>query len=197
MMIDMAPERVIYDDDGISFDDSKRDLLERSYDDGDEDWVPNDEDVWTNLYNMRNDWWENDVEGMLKPYIDAHGPYVLTGYCGLWDGKQRGGAIINDWHTLSRIFGNGDRNIKIYDVGGRLCFEISHHDGTNYWELYKLSNSGVKLVNGVRAKNWDREKLVSHILADKVNYKDICFCRDVWGVPRYAKTKQEKQNDDR
>lgn len=75
--------------------------------------------------------------------------YVLRGTCGLWYGTSEAGAIIEQYSDLSKSFGNYDY-IKIYDEmqGGHRIFTYVgyHHDGTNRFQVRKLTDKGLRYL---------------------------------------------------
>ncbi len=71
----------------------------------------------------------------------SDGHYLLTGTCGRWDGPARGGKFIETFRDFSSCIQHLDY-LKIYEVDGHLYIEGYHHDGSDHYELKKLTRKG-------------------------------------------------------
>ena len=88
--------------------------------------------------------WEavkSDLEILFK-----NGHFLLTGYCGTWRGNMDGGRFINSLSELLSVFQHLD-DLRIIDRNGHLIIEGSHHDGTDRYELKRLTHKGYELAN--------------------------------------------------
>lgn len=72
--------------------------------------------------------------------------FLLTGTCGTWHGDIQGGKFINTVNELLSIIQHLD-DFKIIDRNGHLIIEGSHHDGTDIYELKRLTQKGYELAN--------------------------------------------------
>lgn len=72
--------------------------------------------------------------------------YLLTGYFGSWRGKLEGGKFIKSTDDLFDVLQHLDY-IKIIDRNGHLIIEGCHHDGSDRYELKKLTRKGYELAN--------------------------------------------------
>lgn len=100
--------------------------------------------------------------------------YLLTGYIGSWRGKLEGGKFIKSTDDLLDALEHLDY-IRIIDRNGHLIIEGSHHDGSDRYELKKLTRKGYELANNNYFAN-DR-KLHNTIM--KTNFYSA--------LPRFAK----------
>ena len=71
--------------------------------------------------------------------------YLLTGTCGRWDGPVEGGTFIRKFSDLKRVIAHLDY-LKIYDKNGHLFISGYHHDGSDFYELKKLTKKGFTLA---------------------------------------------------
>ena len=185
---------VIYDDNGWDFDDAKQDLIESSDPETngvfEEEYNPSDDEVWDHINFCQEIWWD-DAKRELEPFIEKHAPFVLTGSAGLWTGRAAGGYIVEDWNDFCKGFSNGDYQVCIYDEGGVLCMDCAHHDGTNYWELYELTEKGKDYLS---RHYWDdRQDLVESLLVSGRS-KLPRFAQKIYGSPLYeSKRRQNKR----
>lgn len=72
------------------------------------------------------------------------------GHCGLWYGNRAAGTIFDDFGQMFATTTQDCDYWKIYDVNGHLYLECSHHDGTNHFEIKRITNKGVAYL-----KNWE------------------------------------------
>lgn len=81
--------------------------------------------------------------------------FLLTGYCGTWHGNMQGGKFINDLSELLSVLKHLD-DLRIIDKNGHFIIEGSHHDGSDRYELKRLTRKGYELANTYNFAN-DRQ----------------------------------------
>ena len=67
--------------------------------------------------------------------------YLLTGTCGRWNGPAEGGKFIHNINDLTQCIKHLDY-IKIVDENGHLKIYGYHHDGSDSYELKRLTKKG-------------------------------------------------------
>ena len=72
--------------------------------------------------------------------------FLLTGYCGTWHGNMEGGKFINSLSELLSVIRHLD-DFRIIDRNGHFIIEGSHHDGSDRYELKRLTRKGYELAN--------------------------------------------------
>ncbi len=72
--------------------------------------------------------------------------FLLTGTCGTWHGKMEAGKFINTFEELISVMQHLD-DFKIIDRNGHFIIEGSHHDGSDRYELKRLTRKGYELAN--------------------------------------------------
>lgn len=72
--------------------------------------------------------------------------FLLTGYCGTWHGNMEGGKFINSLPELLSVIQHLD-DFRIIDRNGHFIIEGSHHDGSDRYELKRLTRKGYELAN--------------------------------------------------
>ena len=92
-----------------------------------------DNELWQDIIDCFNALFDDDC-------------YLLTGYCGSWRGKLEGGKFIKSTDDLFDVLQHLD-DIRIIDRNGHLIIEGSHHDGSDRYELKKLTRKGYELAN--------------------------------------------------
>lgn len=72
--------------------------------------------------------------------------YLLVGTCGRWDGKAKGGKFISSYADFQSAIAHLDY-IKIYELNGHLYIDGYHHDGSDFYELKKLTDKGYEFAS--------------------------------------------------
>lgn len=136
-----------YCDDCCPFDEAKAYCIERHLDSHpeDKDWTPSDDEVWKEIYEQTEICWD-DTKSDLKRFFNDGSTYILTGTAGLWNGRSRGGTVIRNFNDLSKAWSDVDY-VKIFDDKGMFNIHGIHHDGTNCWEVKKLTKRGVEYLD--------------------------------------------------
>lgn len=101
-------------------------------------------DVMSELYEQNIDAWEefaDDLDALI-----GNGHFLLTGYCGTWRGKLACGTFINSFDEFLDAISSYD-DIRVTDHNGHLIIECCHHDGTNRYELKRLTHKGYLLAD--------------------------------------------------
>ena len=78
-------------------------------------------------------------------YIFKNDCYLLTGVCGRWNGPAEGGKFIHSASELLDCIRHLDY-IKIYDENGHLKISGFHHDGSDSYEIKRLTSKGYELA---------------------------------------------------
>ena len=114
----------------------------------DEGWKSADEISDQRVFDQMS--FENDIEWQyvkdeLSSLIQTH-CYLIKGYCGTWRGNLDGGQFIHSINDLMKVISHLD-DIRITDRNGHLIIEGSHHDGSDRYELKRLTNKGYLLAD--------------------------------------------------
>lgn len=147
-----------------------------------ENGEPTDEAVWDEVRFQEEINWE-DVEAELTAFIDRHGDWLVKGYFGGWRGNQAGGKIISSFSELSGCW-EGCDYIEFTDVNGHFYIKCSHHDGTNSYELKRLTQKGSEYAENHYYES-DREV---HEKIFNSNFLSALphFAKEVWGCKESA-----------
>ena len=87
----------------------------------------------------------SDLKENLEPFFE-HGYFLLTGYLGSWRGRLDGGNFIRSLNDLLTVIQHCD-DIRMIDHNGHFIIEGSHHDGSDRYELKRLTRKGYELAN--------------------------------------------------
>lgn len=132
-------------------------------------------DVWNTIYDIDADDYSDELDRMKDFFSD--GTYIIFGSIGRWDGDRTGFDVFCDFDDAYNKAIKDCEYIKIYDVNGHFYIECSHHDGTNFYEIKKLTDAGVNYYENWEY-NWNDKRSNSYIKEKLVNKYSV--------LPRYA-----------
>lgn len=170
-----------YHDDQMAKD--ARDYLLDEYGDA-EGWrtlddVP-EERVWKELSREDEFNWDAFVAEMDRVLDKSDTSFLITGTVGRWNGRASGGFVFDTLKELSKCWRDCDY-IKVEDDDGHLFITCSHHDGTNHFEIKRLTKRGEKFIED----NWDMDTEKLHSTAFNSNFMS--------GLPYLAKKLYEEE----
>jgi hypothetical protein len=151
----------------------------------DEQWknkeeIP-DNDVWEEM-NFQNEINWEDFEIEFTQFIQGN-QWLVCGSFGGWRGRQAAGSLISSFRELSVAWQDCDY-IDIYDENGHLYIKCSHHDGTNYYELKRVTPKGYEFLSN----NYYKPDEETHEKAFNCNLFTALphYAHTVWGCKKYA-----------
>ena len=162
----MAKERIIYDNYDVCtmFDDARAFLLE----DHEEDEIT-DSMVWEEVSFQDSLNWQDENE-RLTDFFTGHGFFLIRGFVGRWNGNFAAGAVFDNWKSMFYDATKDCDYVKIWDENGHFYLKCSHHDGTNLYEIKRLSAAGYSFID-----NWEYISLYILILTIFIYAFDILF----------------------
>ena len=173
-------ERIIYDNYNLweTYSESAIDALVDMC--GDE---YTDDDVWNMIYDFDAEDYSEEVDRMRDFFSD--GTYIIFGSIGRWDGCRTGFDIFDDFDSAYNHAIEDCDYVKIYDVNGHFYIECSHHDGTNYYEIKKLTDAGIRYFENWD-ESWDDKRSNSYIKDKLINRYSVLprFAEKVYGCNR-------------
>lgn len=153
----------------------------------DEKWETMD-DIPDELVYRRvsdNEYWDWDNFKVEFEMFIRKSPYgfILCGDVGTWMGSRKGGCYVHKFDDLYKFWEHCDY-IKVYDEGGHLYIEASHHDGNNYAELKELTQKGSEYVD---KHYWDSNQEVHEKLWNSTYYTRLPhYAHREWGCKKGA-----------
>lgn len=146
----MEKERIIFDSYADRFDETREMLLE-SFDPEE----VTDEFVYDAIADDLR--FEMEVTRENLRNLFAGETVIAVGHCGTWRGNLPAGNVSDDFgDMLDRMTRNCDY-IKIWDDNGHLFVAGSHHDGTDRFEVKRLTARGTALYEQWR-NDWDDKR---------------------------------------
>lgn len=146
---------------------------------------PSDADIAERVYQLDEDEWE-EAKLDLENFFGDGSTWLLTGTVELWTGKYEGGFLFKTWQEMITKAGKDCEYFHYYDVNGHFYLCCSHHDGTNLFEIRKVTEKGMDYY-----ERWE-----SAPYTDKRSERDIHkalierytvlpnYAHEVWGCKR-------------
>lgn len=139
-----------------------------------------DENEHYEYINMTLQEYLDDVKTEIEYHENIHGmkTYLIIADLGLWYGNRRGGKVVKGlWNAISSTF--EDYN-TIYQEGRTLKIDAIHHDGTNCFEIYELTEKGEEWYN--RNSDWrSREDICETLYNNKKYRRNVQFFNNLYG----------------
>lgn len=138
-----------------------------------------DEMIWDEMHFLEEMYWD-DFSYELKNFFDKGDAWLLTGSIGRWDGNYRGGYIFNTFEEFCKCL-EDCAYIEITDNKGHFEVKCSHHDGTNFYEVKRVSDFGCEWYNNHGCYIYDKEKVHTKMWNNNFMTSLPHFARDVYG----------------
>lgn len=180
-----AIERIIYDNYDIYTDLAECAIEDlKSYD---PEYEPTEEEIWKQCDQISQSDWENEKERLDKFFNQNDTKWILVGTVGLWNGTFAGGFVFDNFNEVLFKAGKNCDYFKFWDENGHFFGKCSHHDGTNFFEVKKLTKEGQRLF-----ENWSYKDGKRYGYSEQECHKKIFekystlpnFCHSVYGAKK-------------
>lgn len=147
------------------------------------DTMVTDDAIWNiiNDGNMLN--WK-EVKEQLETFFDD-GTWILRGTVERWDGTYEAGTIFTNFMCMYKEATKDCDCTHLYDQNGHFHIQCAHHDGTNHYEIRKLTDKGINYLMNWK-QNWN-DKRTEQYVRDKLIQKYSVlphFAYKVYGCPK-------------
>lgn len=138
---------------------------------------PTEDQLWETWNDLCEQSWDN-IQGECK-FANETGTYLVIASLGLWNGRFDGGKIISGQldEVIRRCFEDYNR---VYMEGRNLQISATHHDGTNYFTIKKLTPKGEEYAERHKWDMSDRE-LHQRLFKDSHYSHCVRFFADLYG----------------
>jgi len=123
--------------------------------------------VWEQISAQEEFSWD-DEQYELRKFFDPH-YWILQGSFGLWYGRPRGGFVFDSFKELCKAWSDCDY-IRLYDENGHFYIDAAHHDGTNCFEVKRLTDKGKEYVD---SHQWDPDEDVHDVVFNSNFYSTL------------------------
>lgn len=146
--------------------------------------IPTENQIWDEIYELDSDRWENVKEELTKYF--SKGAWIIQGTVERWSGRKAGGKIFYDFNTLFNTVTKDCDYVKIWDENGHLYLKCSHHDGTNMFEIKRVTNSGLRYLKNWE-NNWNDKRSEKEVHTQIMNHYSLLpnFMAEVYGCPKF------------
>lgn len=144
---------------------------------------PTDQNIWDVIYDDDSSNWVLEKERLIEFF--SGGTWILQGYNQLWYGNQRAGYVFTDFMDMfSKAMKDCDY-VHIWDENGHMYLECSHHDGTNLYEIKKITAAGIRYLENWEY-NWDdkRSEEYVHTMIMKKYSTLPNYMHEIYGCPK-------------
>lgn len=104
--------------------------------------------IWEEILIQDGLNWEEEHE-LLKTFFTGHGYFMLRETVQRWNGRAEAGYIFNNFDDAFYKAVKDCDYIKIWDENGHLYIKCSHHDGTNFFEIKRITYKAYNFID-----NW-------------------------------------------
>lgn len=137
-----AKQRLIYDNYDLweTYSQDAREYLEENH----KPEEITDSMIWDEIYFQDRVNWEDELENLKQWFVGYR--FLLCGTVGRWNGSFAAGTVFDDFE---KTFYEAIRDCdywKIWDENGHLYIKCSHHDGTNFFEIKRITERGCNLL---------------------------------------------------
>ena len=169
-------ERVIYNNYDLWED--YHEEAQSLWEENNPDYYITDTDLWDYIYNMDTMEWENEHE-QLKEFFNGYGYFMIRGSVGRWNGAFYGGKVYDDFDNMFYDAVENCDYIKIWDENGHFYIRCSHHDGTNVFEVKRITEKAYNFIDNW-AYDWNDKRTEEEI------YDIVWNSNFLSSLPHYA-----------
>ena len=138
--------------------------------------------IWEEIYFQDTLNWEDEHE-RLKDFFNGHGYFLLMGTVGRWNGQHQAGYVFNDFDDMFYKAVRDCDYIKLWDENGHFYLKCSHHDGTNLFEIKRISYKALYFI-----EDWTNDKSIpeKHAIVWNSNFLSSLphFAHTVYGCKK-------------
>lgn len=165
------------------YEEDAREYFEYTYGD---DKEPTQEELWDIIHSLDEDAWEIEKENLEKFF--SEGTWILRGTVSRWDGTYPAGTIFTDFMDMFSKATEDCDYIHIYDENGHLYLKCSHHDGTNLYEIKKLTEKGEVYLENWENSGWDDKRSERYVHDQIMKRYSVLphFAHKVYGCSKVA-----------
>ena len=153
--------------------------------------IPTEAETWEYADELTRIEWADERQN-LHTFFNGDS-WLAMGSVGLWTGNHAAGTVFDNWDEFFHSATKDCDYWEIWDENGHLYMRCSHHDGTNYFEIKRLSRRGVEVL-----ENWEFD--YTNETPEEIMHETLWGCNLFSGLPHFAHTvygcpKQEMEDE--
>lgn len=146
--------------------------------------IPTEAETWEYADNQTRIEWADEQQN-LSTFFRGES-WLAVGSVGRWTGAHAAGTVFDNWDDF---FHGATRDCdywEIWDENGHLFLRCSHHDGTNEFEIKRLSRRGVEVLENWEYNDDPRTEAEIHAVLFRCNLFSGLphFAHTVYGCPK-------------
>lgn len=137
-----------------------------------EGYEPTDQEVWDYISDCSQSEWD-EISHDLDNFFKQGHAYICKGQVGRWTGRHDGGFLFHSFDELRKAWRDCDILRLSEDKRGRFFIDCAHHDGSNHYEVRRLTERGERYNELHQYDMSDielHEKLFEHPYSQNLNY---------------------------
>ena len=176
-------ERVIYDNYDI-YNTYKEDAIDWFKDTNGCEPTESEIDFYCRVSD--DDTWQIEKDNLQK-FFQNGDLWLLTGTVERWNGNFPGGFVFKTFDEMLNKVGKDCDYFKFWDENGHFFLKCSHHDGTNYAEIKRVTPKGKQLIENWKSNNSKRYAFSERELHERI-YKRYStlpnYANEVYGCQK-------------
>lgn len=152
---------------------------------------PTEDNIWDEICFINDNVWSDIFDQLVSFFED--GTWIAFGTVGRWDGTFDAGVTFGEFDkkdfkdVLYGITKCCDY-VEIFDTNGHFYLQCHHHDGTNSFEIKRVTDTGEKYLENWE-NNWDDERSEQYVHNQLIKrYSTLPhFVHKEWGLPKIEK----------
>lgn len=138
----------------------------------------NEEEIWQCAGDLAQEDFTNTMDELKSFFEDK--TVMFTGAVGRWCGTSSG-FDVGDFDDLFSRYTKDCDYFEIYDDNGALYISCSHHDGSNFFQVFVLTNKGAHIF-----EDW-QNYVGKYAKLDDKGIHELLLNRKLAHVPQVAK----------
>ena len=111
---------------------------------------PSNSEIWDIISEQDAIAWQDEKERLIDFFSGEK--WILRGTVGRWNGSFEAGTVFDDFVEMFYKITRSCDYFSLYDENGHMYLECSHHDGTNKYEIKKITDRGIDYLG-----NWEEK----------------------------------------
>lgn len=115
--------------------------------------------IWGKIYAQTAIDFEEEHE-RLRNFFSGNQHFLLRGTVGRWNGNYGAGFVFSNFDAMFYKATKDCDYVKMWDVNGHFYLKCSHHDGTNYFEIKKITHKAFKFIENTDLSTKEAHNIV-------------------------------------
>lgn len=138
-------------------------------------------EIWDKIYELTATDFDDEHE-RLRDFFTGHGYFLLRGTVGRWNGNHAAGYVFSNFDAMFYKATKDCDYVKMWDENGHFYLQCSHHDGTNLFEIKRITDKAFNFI-----ENTDKPMKEAHTIVWNNNFLSSLphYVHTVYGCKKY------------